>query len=189
MKFVTAITLMFSTLMISNIALAKDASAAKAEVKHEAKPIEANDKAPLFKTKNQDGAEFNLASRKGKWTVLYFYPKAGTPGCTQQACAFRDSIQKIRDLGAEVYGISADTVEDQAKFHKEHKLTFDLLSDADLKVTEAYGSKMEDKNLSKRWTFIIDPKLKIRNVMREVDPAMDSERVAEEVAKLKSAKK
>lgn len=178
MKFLIATILTFSTLAISNIALAKDAP----------KQLEANDKAPLFKVKNQKGEDFNLAKRKGQWTVLYFYPKAGSPGCTKQACAFRDSIQKIRDLGAEVYGISTDTVEDQAKFHDEHKLTFDLLSDADLKVTQAYGSKMDDKNVSKRWTFIIDPKLKIRSIMKDVDPAMDSENVAAEVAKLKAAK-
>ena len=144
-----------------------------------------NDQAPLFKLKNQADVEFDLASRKGKWTVLYFYPKAGTPGCTKQACAFRDSIKKIRDLGAEVYGISTDTVSDQAKFHKEHHLTFDLLADADAKVTELYGAKMPLVKVSKRWTFIIDPQLKIKNVLKDVDPAMDPDRVVAEIKKLK----
>lgn len=144
--------------------------------------------APLFTTKTHSGADFDLKARKGKWTVLYFYPKAGTPGCTKQACAFRDSIQKIRDLGAEVYGISTDTVEVQAKFHKEHRLNFDLLADADAKVTDLYGSKMPVVKVSKRWTFVIDPELKIRNVMKDVDPALDSERVASEIAKLQAIK-
>ena len=151
-----------------------------------ANDVKLNEPAPTFKVKNQVGKDFDLSSRKGQWTVLYFYPKAGTPGCTKQACAFRDSIKKIRDLGAEVYGISTDTVEDQAKFHKEHHLNFDLLADADAKVTELYGSKMPVVKVSKRWTFIIDPQLKIKNVMKDVDPAMDSERVATEIAKLKA---
>jgi len=151
--------------------------------------IKLNDPAPLFTAKTQTGTDFDLKTRKGKWTVLYFYPKAGTPGCTKQACAFRDSIQKIRDLGAEVYGISTDTVEDQAKFHKEHQLNFDLLADADAKITNLYGSKMPVVKISKRWTFVIDPELKIRNVMKDVDPVLDSERVASEIAKLKAVSK
>lgn len=151
--------------------------------------IKLNEPAPLFTVKTQTGTDFDLKTRKGKWTVLYFYPKAGTPGCTKQACAFRDSIQKIRDLGAEVYGISTDTVEDQAKFHKEHRLNFDLLADADAKVTNLYGSKMPVVKISKRWTFVIDPELKIRNVLKDVDPALDSERVAAEIAKLKAVSK
>ena len=78
--------------------------------------LKLNDAAPTFTAQAQDNTTFDLANRKGKWTVLYFYPKAGTPGCTKQACAFRDSINKIRDQGADVYGISADTVEAQAGF-------------------------------------------------------------------------
>lgn len=151
--------------------------------------IKLNDSAPLFTVKTHNGTDFDLNSRKGKWTVLYFYPKAGTPGCTKQACAFRDGIQKIRDLGAEVYGISTDTVEDQAKFHKEQSLNFDLLADADAKITKLYGSKMPVVKVSKRWTFVIDPELKIRNVMKDVDPVLDSERVASEIAKLKAVSK
>lgn len=149
--------------------------------------LKINDSAPLFTAKLHTGADFDLSTRKGKWTVLYFYPKAGTPGCTKQACAFRDSIQKIRDLGAEVYGISSDTVENQAQFHKEHRLNFDLLADADAKIINLYGAKMPIMKISKRWTFILDPNLKIRNIMKDVDPALDSERVAQEISKLKSA--
>ena len=151
--------------------------------------IKTNDPAPQFKVKTQTGADFDLMSRKGKWTILYFYPKAGTPGCTKQACAFRDSIGKIRELGAEVYGVSTDTIQDQKNFHKEQKLNFDLLADVDGKITQAYGSKMPLMNISKRWTFIIDPELKIRNIMKEVDPATDSERVVAELSKLKKISK
>lgn len=150
--------------------------------------LKVGDKAPLFKSKTQTGEDFDLSARKGKWTVLYFYPKAGTPGCTKQACAFRDSIDKIRNQGAEVYGISADTVADQEKFHKEHSLNFTLLADPDGKVIEQYGAKMPMMKVSKRWTFIVDPDLKIRWFEKDVDPAMDAERVASEITKLKSAK-
>lgn len=167
--------LLFSTVMITENTLAND--------------VKLNEAAPVFKVKTHTGAEFDLNSRKGKWTILYFYPKAGTPGCTKQACAFRDSIKQIRELGAEVYGVSTDTIADQKNFHKEQKLNFDLLADVDGKVTQAYGSKMPLMNISKRWTFIIDPELKIRNIMKEVDPALDSERVVAELSKLKKISK
>jgi len=149
--------------------------------------LKAGDPAPLFTAKTQDGGVFSLASQKGQWTVLFFYPRAGTPGCTKQACAFRDSIKVIRDEGAEVYGISTDSVEDQAAFHKEHHLAFPLLADPDGTVTEAYGAKMPLLTMSKRWTFIIDPTLTIRQVQRDVDPAQDAQRVAAELARLKQA--
>ena len=129
-----------------------------------------------------------LSSRQGKWTVLYFYPKAGTPGCTKQACAFRDSLDKIKALGAEVYGISADSVADQSNFHKEHKLNFDLLADPDDKVVNLYGSKMPMLKMSKRWTFVIDPNLKIKDIMKDVDPMADSVRVAKQIAELQKKK-
>ncbi len=141
-------------------------------------------KAPLFTAKTHDGKDFALQSREGKWTVLYFYPKAGTPGCTKQACAFRDNIEAIHKLGAEVYGVSSDSVEDQAKFHTEHKLNFTLLADPDDKVIQLYGSKMPVLKMSKRWTFIISPALTIVSVDRDVDPVLDAKKVAEKISKL-----
>jgi len=150
-----------------------------------ASELKVSDAAPEFKVPTQEGKEFDLTSRKGQWTVLYFYPKAGTPGCTTQACAFRDKIQKIRDQGAEVFGLSADSVKDQAKFHQEHHLNFTLLADEDAKVVKLYGSKMPLMSMSKRWTFILDPELKIRAIDKDVDPAMDADKVAAQIAKLK----
>ncbi len=140
--------------------------------------LKVNDPAPEFTASAQDGSKFDLQSRKGKWTVLYFYPKSGTPGCTKQACAFRDNIKKIHDQDAEVYGISADSVEAQAAFHKEHHLGFTLLADPDDKIINLYGSKMPVVKMSKRWTFIIGPDLKIKDLMKDVDPVLDSARVA-----------
>lgn len=149
--------------------------------------LKPGDPAPPFTAKTQDGTDFSLESRKGQWTVLFFYPKAGTPGCTKQACAFRDSIKVIRAEGAEVYGISTDDVEAQAAFHKEHHLAFPLLADPEGAVTELYGAKMPLLTMSKRWTFIIDPTLTIRHVEHDVDPAQDAQRVAGEIAKLKQS--
>ncbi|MBX2994329.1 MAG: peroxiredoxin [Bdellovibrionaceae bacterium] len=153
-----------------------------------ANDLQIGDSAPIFKTKTHEGLNFDLATRKGSWTVLYFYPKAGTPGCTKQACAFRDNIEKIRAQGADVYGISSDTVEDQAKFHDEHKLTFTLLADPDAKVVGLYGTKMPIMKMSKRWTFVIDPNLKIRQIGKDVDPVIDAEKIADQIASLKNKK-
>jgi peroxiredoxin Q/BCP len=147
-----------------------------------AEELKVGDAAPLFALQNQDGAEFALQSQQGKrWTVLYFYPKAETPGCTKQACAFRDSIDKIRALNAEVYGVSADEVEDLKAFQNNHRLSFDLLADPDGKVIRQYGAKMPVLTMAKRWTFIIDPDLKIRAIERDVDPLLDAKQVAEKL--------
>ena len=141
--------------------------------------------APQFTLKNQNGADFSLASRKDAgWTVLYFYPKAETPGCTKQACAFRDSIKRIRALKAEVYGISTDTVEEQAAFHKHHKLQFDLLADPDGAVVAQYSGKIPLLGMAKRRTFILDPELNIRAIKKDVDPALDAQQVADELKAL-----
>lgn len=148
--------------------------------------LEPGDKAPRFTAKTHTGEDFDLAAREGQWTVLFFYPRAGTPGCTKQVCAFRDSIEKIRAEGAEVYGISTDDVEAQAKFHAEHRLGFPLLADPQGTVTNAYGAKMPLLTMSRRWTFIIGPELKIRHIDRDVDPAVDAERVAAAIARLKA---
>jgi len=150
--------------------------------------LKVGDTAPPFSVKTHEGKPFDLSSRKGQWTVLYFYPKAGTPGCTKEACAFRDNIEKIRAQGADVFGVSTDTPEAQAEFLKKEKLNFTLLADPDGKVVEKYGSKMPVMNMSKRWTYILDPELKIRDINKEVDPVKDAERVAKRIAELKTTK-
>ncbi len=144
--------------------------------------------APTFKTKTHTGEDFDLNSRKGQWTVLYFYPKAETPGCTKQACAFRDNIKKIRAQGADVYGISADSVEAQKKFHEHHHLNFTLLADEKADIIKLYGTKMPVLNISKRWTFVLDPDLKIRAIEKDVDPVKDADRVANIITALKAKK-
>lgn len=150
-----------------------------------AAPAKIGQLAPDFQLTAQDGSQISLASRKDKgWTVLYFYPKAGTPGCSAQACAFRDAIQAIRRQNAEVYGISTDSVKELQEFHQKHKLGFTLLSDPDAKTTEAYGVKMPLLTMAKRWTFIIDSNQVIRQVDDDVDPALDAKRVTDSLIRL-----
>ncbi len=144
-----------------------------------ASDLKLGDPAPSLKLTTDEGGSFDLQSRKGQWTVLYFYPKADTPGCTKQACAFRDNISQIRKLGAEILGISADGVEALKKFKKNHNLNFALLADPGLDAIKAYGTKMPVVNMSKRWTYIIGPDLKIRAIEKDVDPVLDARRVAE----------
>lgn len=150
--------------------------------------IKIGDPAMPFKLKTQEGAEFNLTTRKGTWTVLYFFPKAETPGCTKQACAFRDNIKKIRALKADVFGISINTVKDQAAFAKNHNLNFTLLADEKGEVANLYGPKIPLLSYAKRWTFIIDPDLIIRDISKDVDPILDSERVAKRIEELQKSK-
>jgi len=147
--------------------------------------IKVGDQAPLFALKTQDNNDFDLKTRKDLWTVLYFYPKADTPGCTKQACAFRDNIKKITDQGADVFGISVNSVSSQVEFHKKYHLSFALLADEDGRVARLYGTKMPLLNISKRWTFIIGPDLKIKSIRKNVDPAVDAQAVADELIQLK----
>ncbi len=154
----------------------------------QADELKAGQPAPRFRLMDQNGNEFSLETRLGKgWTVLYFYPKAGTPGCTTQACAFRDAVRSILDQNAEVYGISTDDVDNLSRFHRKYKLNFTLLSDPQAKVTEAYGVRLPVLNMAKRWTFILDPDLIIRQINDKVDPATDAKKVAETLKRLRAA--
>ena len=150
--------------------------------------IEVGKEAPLFKAKNQDGVEFTLSQNRGKiWSVLYFYHKADTPGCTAQACAFRDAIKVIEQNNAKLYGISTNSVSELQAFKEKHKLNFDLLSDEKGEICSAYGTKMPLVTYSKRHTFIVDPKGIVRYIDREVDPAQDAPKVAEALKKLEES--
>ena len=139
--------------------------------------------APKLEGQTQDGQAFDLAARKGQWTVLYFYPKDGTPGCTKQACAFRDATKQLTDLGVTVYGISRDSQDAHKKFIAEHKLPFPLIADTNGKITNDWGVSGAF-GMSKRWTFVIDPMLVVRDVRKDVDPAVDAAQVASSVQAL-----
>ncbi len=152
-----------------------------------AQPPKIGSPAPIFKARKHDGSAFDLAARRGVgWTVLFFYPKAHTPGCTKQVCAYRDAHKQIEAQGAQVFGISADSVKTQAEFHAEHGLNFPLIADPEAEVIKAFGATMPLLNLARRWTFILDLELRIRWVEQDVDPLLDAKRVADVLKGLKA---
>ena len=126
--------------------------------------------APAFTLPDQDKVFHGLSDYPGKWLVLYFYPKDGTFGCTKEACDFRDSVEPLRERGAEVVGISADSVESHRKFIARYGLPFTLLSDPEGRVAERYDAKgkMFGKVLAIRQTFLIDPDGIVRHIWRTV---------------------
>lgn len=129
--------------------------------------LEAGDTAPAFSLSDADGNTVKLADYKGRKVIVYFYPAASTPGCTKEACDFRDNLAVLNDAGLDVVGISPDKPEKLAKFRDAEALTFPLLSDPDKKVLTAWGAYGEKKMYGKtvqgviRSTFVVDEKGKI----------------------------
>jgi peroxiredoxin Q/BCP len=139
--------------------------------------------APDFKLQDQAGKWHTLAENKGKWVVLYFYPKDNTPGCTTQACELRDNIFAFRKANAVILGVSVDDVESHKKFSEEHKLPFDILADSEKKVSKLYGVLFSagPMQLASRQTFLIDPSGKIVKHWPKVDPKGHSDMVLAEI--------
>lgn len=139
--------------------------------------LKVGSKAPEFSLLNQDGIEVKLKDFSGRYLVLYFYPKAMTPGCTTQACSIRDIKQELDDLGVVVLGVSPDPVARLQKFRDKHQLNFDLLADEDHTLAEAYGVWGVKKFMGKeymgliRTTFIVDPKGKVAEVLKKFTTA------------------
>ncbi|MBI1732162.1 MAG: peroxiredoxin [Gammaproteobacteria bacterium] len=148
--------------------------------------LDVGDPAPAFDLPDQYQNPQRLSDYAGKWVVLYFYPKDDTPGCTKEACNFRDDIFRIREQGAEVLGVSLDSTDSHAQFAKKHGLPFPLLSDADGKTAEAYGAMMGlgPVKFAKRHTFIIGPDGKLARIYRDVDPKTHSTEVIAELGRL-----
>jgi peroxiredoxin Q/BCP len=143
--------------------------------------------APAFKLQDQTGKSHALSDYKGKWVVLYFYPKDNTPGCTTQACEFRDNIFAYRELGAVILGISVDDVASHKAFSDQHSLPFPILADSDKSATTAYGTLKEYVGIAKmarRDTFIIDPQGRIAKHYQDVKPAGHSEIVLADLKQL-----
>jgi thioredoxin-dependent peroxiredoxin len=147
--------------------------------------IEAGDKAPKFTLQNQDGDDVSLADFAGRTVVLYFYPKADTPGCTTQACGIRDRASEYDSAGAVVLGVSPDPVDAIKKFHSGQSLNFTLLADPDRSVIEPYGVWGEKKNYGRtymgvhRSTFIIDGDGTVAKVFPNVSPKTHDDVVLE----------
>jgi peroxiredoxin Q/BCP len=143
--------------------------------------------APDFKLPDENNTIHSLAEYKGTWIVLYFYPKDDTPGCTKEACGFRDTVKEIQLLGAEVIGISKDSPASHKKFKEKYNLPFTLLSDENKEVIKAYNSWGKKKFMGKEFegtlrnTFLIDPDGKIYKTYEHVNPTQHSEEVIKDL--------
>lgn len=146
------------------------------------------DPAPAFRLQDQSGQWHALADYRGKWVALYFYPKDETPGCTTEACSFRDNIFAFRKEGAEIVGISVDDMASHKAFAEKHGLPFTLLADPDKSVTKKYGVLKDYLivQFARRDSFIIDPQGRIAKHYESVDPNGHSAVVLADIKELKA---
>lgn len=154
--------------------------------------IEAGEKAPDFTLSADGGRKFKLSALRGGPVVLYFYPKDDTPGCTREACSFRDRSGELKKLGATILGVSGDSVESHVKFREKFQLNFPLLADEDHKVAEKYGAWREKNMYGKksmgiqRSTFLIDPQGRVAKVWKAVQVDGHDEQVIEALKALRA---
>ncbi len=142
--------------------------------------VKVGDKAPDFEGPTSDGTQLGLKDFHGKKNVvLYFYPKDDTPGCTKEACNFRDNLDSVRKMNTEIIGVSLDSVDSHKKFASKYKLPFPLISDKEKRIAEAYGVLRETGTSANRVTFIIDKTGKIAKVFPKVDVTKHTEEVVE----------
>ena len=140
-------------------------------------------KAPDFTAPDQAGRTVSLADYRGRWLLLYFYPKDNTPGCTEEACQLRDREPDFSQLGASIIGVSADTVASHAKFADKYGLPFPLLADSGRQIAAAY----EVKGFIRRSSYLIDPEGKIAKAYERVKPALHAAEVVRDLAALKQS--
>ncbi|MBI4008993.1 thioredoxin-dependent thiol peroxidase [Candidatus Roizmanbacteria bacterium] len=147
-------------------------------------------KASDFELPDQNGKVRRLSEFLGKWVVLYFYPRDNTPGCTKEACGFRDSVKEFEKRGVVIIGVSKDSVESHQKFAKKYNLNFPILSDPDRKVLKAYNAWGKKSFLGKifegtlRKTYIIDPEGKIRKTYEKVIPLNHAQEILNDLKKM-----
>jgi peroxiredoxin Q/BCP len=155
--------------------------------------IEQGDQAPDFELPDQDGRVVKLSDFRGESVVVYFYPKADTPGCTTQACGVRDRQNAYVEAGAAVLGISPDPVAKVKKFHEKFGLNFPLLADEGHPVADAYGVWVEKSMYGKKYwgnertTFVVDSAGKVAEVLRKVKPGEHDELVLQALQKMNSS--
>jgi peroxiredoxin Q/BCP len=149
--------------------------------------LRAGDPAPDFTATTQDGTRVSLSDFKGGHVILYFYPRDDTPGCTKEACGFRDEFPQFKAKGAVVLGVSVDPVKAHAKFVEKYKLPFTLLADEDKKIVEAYGVWGQKSFMGRNYmgthrvTFLIGPEGKIKKIWPEVKPQEHAREVLDEI--------
>ena len=153
-----------------------------------AQELQIGDQAPNFSLQDQHGQTHNLADYRNQWIVLYFYPKDDTPGCTKQACEFRDDYKALRANNTQVIGISVDNTESHAEFAEKYSLPFPLLADIGGNIAKQYQAliNLGVIKLAKRHTFIIDPEGIIRMVYKKVDVSSHSDQILSDLNKLQS---
>lgn len=145
--------------------------------------------APAFSLPDQNGKTHTLAGYAGQWVVLYFYPKDDTPGCTREACSFRDDLRQLEKLGAQVIGISVDDTDSHAKFAQKYHLPFPLLADDNGKVADSYGAltNLGLLKIAKRYTFLVGPDGKLAKVYLSVDTSRHSQEIIDDLKQLTTA--
>jgi peroxiredoxin Q/BCP len=146
--------------------------------------------APEFRLQDQNGKWHQLKDYRGKWIALYFYPKDQTPGCTTQACEFRDNIFAFKEAGAQILGVSVDDVESHKKFAEKHGLPFPILADSTKETAKKYGALKSyfGMELARRDTFLINPEGRVIKRYVEVDPKGHSEIVLKDIKELQAKK-
>ena len=151
--------------------------------------VEVGQAAPEFELPDQTGQLHSLEDYRDQWVVLYFYPKDQTPGCTTEACEFRDNIFAFRQANAQILGVSFDDVESHREFAELHNLPFPLLADVDGKAADAYGvrTRMFGMKLARRETFLIDPYGNLAKHYEDVEPATHAEEVLADLATMANA--
>ena len=152
-----------------------------------AEQVGVGDPAPDFELVDQDGQLHSIEDYRGKWVALYFYPKDGTPGCTTEACEFRDNIFAFRNMDCQILGVSLDDAESHKSFSEKHGLPFPLLADTKGSAADAYGVKAEKMGMTvaRRQTFLIDPEGNIAKHYAEVNPESHSQEVLADLEKFK----
>lgn len=174
MRLFQSVAIAAATLMLAAAAVAQESPAVGAD-------------APNFRLQDQTGKWHALKDYRGKWVVLYFYPMDSTPGCTTQACEFRDNIFAYRELNAVILGVSVDDVDSHKSFAEEQNLPFAILADVDKKVTTTYGTLKKYVGMverARRDTFIIDPQGRVAKHYVSVDPKGHSELVLTDLKQL-----
>ena len=144
------------------------------------------DPAPELALPDETGTVHRLSDQRGRWTVLYFYPKDDTPGCTKEACSFRDDLAQLEKQGAKVVGISVDDTASHARFAEKYHLPFPLLADKNGQVADSYGAlrNLALIKIAKRYTFLIDPDGNIAKTYLDVDTSRHSQEIIDDLQRL-----